>query len=230
MSKTMDFDAALAGQQPQNPGPADNIFAGLEPPAEAFAGIDAKYGKQHVVLVLDVSGSMGAHGKIDESNVAKGAFVNHTAVPENKDGILITEITFNDQATRRCFAQSAVGLKLKPAKAGGGTSFENALTAAHKAVMDLERRPNPDGYKFYRPAIIKMSDGHSIASDATIQKVHEVADVIAVAFGTDANTAMLAKIASDGQVHKVGTNGGELSKFLAKVGQTLSDEFQAARV
>ena len=230
MGNTMDFDAAMAGQQPENPAPSDNIFADLEPPEEAFAGMNIKYGRQHVVIMLDNSGSMSSSGKIDECNLAKNGLVKETAVPENKDGFLITEIPFNDRAKRTVFAQSAVGLTLKPGHASGGTNFEAALQLGLQSVQELDKRPNPDGYKFYRPVMILMSDGHSHASDAIIQKAKEEADIICIAFGMDANTAMLEKIASDGKAHRVSTNGGDLQKFLAKVGQTLSDTFQSARI
>ena len=230
MGNTMDFDAAMAGQQPENPAPSDNIFADLAPPEEAFAGMNIKYGRQHVVIMLDNSGSMGSAGKIDECNLAKNGLVAETAVPANKDGFVITEIPFNDRAKRTVFAQSAVGLALKPGAAGGGTDFEEALKLGLKSVQELERRPNPDGYKFYRPVMILMSDGHSHASEAIIKQAQEEADIICIAFGMDADTGMLEKIASDGQAHRVSTNGGDLHKFLAKVGQTLSDTFQSARV
>lgn len=230
MAKTMDFEAAMAGQKPENPAPSDNIFADLAPPEEAFAPIEAKYGRQHVVIVHDTSGSMSSHGKIDESNLAKNGFVTETAVPANKDGFLITEVPFNSAASRTVFAKSAVGLTLAPGRAGGGTNFEAALQTALAAILELNNRPNPDGYKFFRPVLIFMSDGHSNASDVLIKKVQEEADIVCIAFGADANTAMLEKIATDGKAHRVSAGAGELQKFLASVGKTLSESFQAARV
>ena len=230
MGNTMDFDAAMAGQQPENPASSDNIFADLAPPEEAFAGMNIKYGRQHVVLMLDNSGSMASAGKIDECNLAKNGLVAETAVPANKDSFLITEIPFNEHARRSVFAESAVGLKLIPGTAGGGTNFEEALQLGLKSVRELDRRPNPEGYKYYRPVMILMSDGYSDASDAIIQQAQEEADIICIAFGMDADTKILEKIASDGQAHRVSTDGGELQKFLAKVGQTLSETFQSARV
>ena len=230
MVTTLSFDDAKAGEPPVNPPPTSNVFADLEPPAEAFDGVNTKYAKQHVLLVLDTSGSMRSNGKIDESNLAKNNLISELAVPDNKDGFEVTEIPFSGRAKRTVFAQSAVGLTLKPGVAGGGTNFEVALTMAKEAILELDQRPNPEGYKYFRPVIIFMSDGHSIATDTTIETCKELADIIAIAFGADANKDMLAKIASDGKVHRVGTNGGDLAKFLAAVGKTISDSFQAARV
>jgi len=101
-----------------------------------------------------------------------------------------------------------------------------------ESILTIEEHtalPNPDGWVYLRPVALVLSDGQSDVSDKNIQDLQEIADVITIAYGSDANTSTLARIASDGQVHVVGTQGGELRKFLADVGQTLSQSLATAR-
>jgi len=91
-----------------------------------------------------------------------------------------------------------------------------------KTVEDFNARPNLDGYRYLRPQVLFLSDGHSSVTDKNIADLHEIADVIAIAYGADADTQTLKRIASDGQVHVIGTDGGALRQFLAEVGKTLS--------
>ena len=59
-----------------------------------------------------------------------------------------------------------------------------------------------------------------------IATLHEEAQVIAIAYGADADGEALSRIASDGQVQVVGTQGTALRDFLAAVGETLSQTIQ----
>ena len=81
-----------------------------------------------------------------------------------------------------------------------------------------------NGVNYLQNQVFFLSDGQSQASDATISSLQELANVTAIAYGADANQGMLSKIASDGQVHSIGTNGGQLRAFLAEVGRTLTQE------
>lgn len=238
MTQTLTMDAAPAvdGLTPETPlgtGATDDLMTEL-PPMEApvmkdFAKGVASNVKQHGIACLDISGSMGG-AKIDESNLARAGLISTLADPANKDGFRVTVIEFNRQARRVTFGKPAGQIQLAPSRATGGTSFEAALQECVSAVQEFAAQPNTEGWHWLRPVVIYMSDGQSSASDATIAALHEVADVIAIAFGSDANQAMLSKIASDGQVHRVGTSGDELRKFLATVGQTMSQSLQTHRI
>lgn len=229
MTHTQTMKDAEAGIAPDTSIPASGDFPDMAPPTQEFKMGVSSNCHQHVIICFDTSGSMGGR-KIDESNLAKSELVSVVAAPENKDGFLITAIGFDSGAVRKVFAQSAINLTLPPDSAGGGTNFEAALAECSQAQADFDARPNPDGYLFMRPIVLFMSDGHDRANDNTIKAVHEVADVIAIGFGQDANHKTLGKIASDGQVHVIGTKGGELRAFLSEVGQTLSQSMQSARV
>lgn len=180
---------------------------------------------QHVIPTLDNSTSMSGP-KIAELNVAKKALFREMAVPENRKGFKVSPIHFNSKPRRIAFGECATTIQDKPARATGGTDFELALQEVIKVIDEFKNRPNTEGFADRRPVVIFMSDGLSSANQATIVHLHEVADVISVAFGDDADRSMLKKISSDGQVHRVGTRGGELTKFLAEVGKTLSQEYQ----
>ena len=184
--------------------------------------------KQHVLLVRDCSSSMSG-SKINELNLASSALVQELASPENKEGFLLSIIEFNTSASRSAFAASANTLNLPTATAGGGTSFDSALSETIRAVQEFTSRPNPDGWQYLRSQVLFLSDGQSSVSSHNIQALQEIADVTTIGYGSDADTGTLSRIASDGRVHVIGTNGGDLRKFLADVGQTLSQSLVAAR-
>lgn len=179
--------------------------------------------KQHTVLVCDESSSMDG-SKIDELNVAISGFVSELADPANKDGFLVSAVYFSSGAKIRATAKSAIGLSLPTAIANGGTNFDSALLKAIDVITDVAGRPNPEGWHYLRPQVLFLSDGHSNVSDKNIVALQEIADVTAIAYGSDASQDTLSRIANDGKVHVIGTSGSELRKFLAEVGKTLGLE------
>lgn len=196
---------------------------------KSFANGVASNVKQHTVIVSDISSSMSGP-KIDESNAARGGFLSALADPANKDGFLVSVIDFNDAAHRLTLAEPATTIQIAPSSAGGGTSFEAALNEAVAVITEFSTRPNPDGWHYLRPVTVFMSDGQSSASDETISAMHELSDVTAIAFGSDAHQDMLKRISSTGEVHVIGTNGHELRQFLAQVGETMSQSIQTVRI
>lgn len=181
--------------------------------------------KQHVVIVCDHSTSMTGD-KIAEANLARDALIRELADPANKDGFRCTVVEFNCSASRVAFGEPAGSLHLAPMVASGGTNFVAALTEALNAIREFKARPNDEGYHYMRPHVLKLSDGQAGIDDALLAELHEEADVTAIAYGADADQDTLRRIASDGKVHVVGTNGGELRKFLEQVGRTLSQGVQ----
>jgi len=196
---------------------------------KSFANGVASNVKQHTVIVSDISSSMSG-AKIDESNAARGGFLSALADPANKDGFLVSVIDFNETARRLTLAEPATTIQIAPSQAGGGTSFEAALNEAIVAITEFSTCPNPDGWHYLHPVTIYMSDGQSSASDETIAALHQLSDVIAIAFGADAHQDMLKRISSTGEVHVISESGEELRQFLAQVGETMSQSIQTVRI
>lgn len=184
--------------------------------------------KQHVILVLDKSSSMGG-SKIDDLNLGVSGLVFELANPINKNGFLVSVVEFNHGAHRSVFAESAVTLQPPVLTTGGGTNFNAAMKQTISTVEDFKSRPNTEGWRYLRPQVLFLSDGQSPVSDNNIQDLQEIANVTAIAYGSDADSGTLSRIASDGQVHVIGTDGGALRAFLAKVGETLSQELANKR-
>ena len=183
--------------------------------------------KQHVVIVFDKSSSMWG-AKIAEANQAREALIQELANPDNKDGFLVSVVDFNHEADRVIFAQSAQGLQIPPSIADGYTSFGEALKETTAVIQERTAQPNNAGWHFLRTIIVFLSDGQDDVEDQDIRQVHECAEVIAIAFGDDADQEMLKRISSDGKVHVVGSSGGKLRKFLSQVGVTMSEDLANA--
>ena len=184
--------------------------------------------KQHVLLVRDCSSSMSG-SKVDEMNLATTGLIQELASEKNKDGFLVSLIDFSTSSKRSAYAVSAIGLTTPRAIASGGTNFDSALLKTIETIESLQNEPNTDGWRYLRPQVLFLSDGQSRVSEKNILNLQEIADVTTIAYGSDALEATLSKISTDGQCHVIGTSGAELRKFLADVGQTLSQTLSNAR-
>ena len=187
-----------------------------------------RYNKQHIVFLRDRSISMEGI-KIDELNMATVSFGAELADPVNKDNFIWSIIDFDSTAETRCMAVSAVGLNIPVAISQGGTDFDHAILEAIQVVEAVKALPNPDAWPFMFPKVFMLSDGQSPVLDANITALQEIATVHAIAFGSDADQTTLSRISSDGQVQIIGTEGGELRKFLTDVGKTLTQGLATGR-
>lgn len=178
--------------------------------------------KQLVLLLLDSSSSMSLLGKIDELNAAVPDFVAELANPANKGGFKISVIEFDSSARLICSAEPAETLTAPALQASNDTNFDAPINMVIKEIETFLNRPNPEGWHYLKPHVVFMSDGQAPVSDKNIERLHELADVTAVAYGSDANETTLSRIASDGQVHVVGVDGSQLRPFLAQVGRTMT--------
>lgn len=183
--------------------------------------------KQHVGMCCDVSTSMGG-SKISDLNKGRHALCMVLADPVNKDGFELSVVDFNNRATLVVSGEPATSCQMPTSTASGGTNFDAPINAMVQEIEDLKARPNPDGWRYLRPHVLFLSDGQAHVTQSNIDALHELADVTAIAYGDDADQATLARIASDGNVHVVGTDGNALRDFLAEVGKTMTqDRLQA---
>lgn len=183
--------------------------------------------KQLVLMLSDISTSM-IGPKLDELNLARHALLAELADPVNKDGFLISLIDFNHTANLICSAEAATKLSMPDAIGSGGTNFDAPINQAIAEITAFNAQPNSEGWNYLRPQVMILSDGQAPVADKNIQDLHEIADVTAIAYGSDADQATLARISSDGQVHVVGTDGGMLRDFLAEVGKTMTSTMTSA--
>ena len=183
--------------------------------------------KQHCYFLLDGSSSM-AGGKIMELDMAIASLLPPLADPANKDGFRVTIIPFNHSSYVHCSGLPAASVPALNLAASGGTNFDSPVLKAIHEIKGHKSAPNPDGWQYLHSQVFILSDGQGPIADKNIQELHELANVTAIAYGADADQATLSRIASDGQVHVVGTDGGALRDFLAHVGATMVSTIKAA--
>lgn len=187
----------------------------------------ASKGPTDIYLTLDVSGSMndpsGNATKIVQAQASAAQFVN-IIKPELETNFTVGLIAFNDQATPLVHLtrdNSAVLSAIASLRADGRTAIGDALRLATNLLMQ-EGRPGT------RRVILLMTDGLSNA-DQFMTPV-EAADLAAlnrinvhtVAFGSDADSALLQNIAqkTGGEFYTAST-GEELLKSFSTVAQNL---------
>ena len=181
--------------------------------------------RQIVVLVRDKSSSMEGE-KAEQAMEASQELVRELARPENKNGFYVSVIDFSEQADIPHPLQKATELDglVKRIQPYSGTNItiglEYALTILQKA-----KKVQDEGIQYLRPVVIGFSDGcHNvgIAPNAVADKIKKQADLVTVAYGSDADKSLLKKLASTSQHFYKCNNGKELRQFLAAVGETMS--------
>ena len=105
-----------------------------------------------VVLVLDVSGSMGSNGRL--ANM-KAAASSAAAILLGVEGNRVAVVKYSEYATEELnftTSSSIVTNKINSFTANGGTNIQHAFYTAHRTI---EKRTNSTN----KPVIILMSDG-----------------------------------------------------------------------
>ena len=179
--------------------------------------------KQDIYLLRDVSGSMDGE-KLTELNMGSQDLLKELGNKENKDGFRFSCLDFNHEARWRMEHISAQEGQVPHAIANGGTDFNAPLALTLEALIARKNRPNPERWFYLRPFVLFLSDGHARVDLDLVAEVSEYATLMAIAYGADADQNELAKIASDGVVHRIGVDGGSLRQFFAEVGTTIGQE------
>ena len=183
--------------------------------------------KQNVVLVRDKSPSMQGRKARDASDASQD-LVRELAKPENKDGFNVAVVDFSGSSSIVHPLMRATELdgRMKPLRVGFFSNGTN-ITAGLKDVLRIlkENEEPPSGIMYLRPVGICFSDGcHNTGPhpSETATRVKEIADLVTVAFGDDADEGLLQNLATTPQHFYRCSNGRELRKFLAAVGATMS--------
>jgi len=179
--------------------------------------------RQKAVLVRDASGSMLGQ-KAADASAASRDLVQELAAPSNKDGFLVAVIDFSGNARVVNPLEKATVLaeRVAPIQPTSSTNF----TAGLQAALDiLQQGPPEEGIHYLRPVVIGFTDGqHNVGADPheVAGALKEKADLVTVAFGTDANETLLRELATSPQHFYRCASGRELRSFLAAVGATLT--------
>ncbi len=184
---------------------------------------------QIAIPVFDTSSSM-AGSKIDEANAAGTALAVELADPKNRDAFWIGEVVYANEARvhlapKRATEVRPEELAVKTGIVGSWTNITAGLTTALGLVEQSLQSPG----NWARPVVVLLTDGqHNTgpSPETVAATLKTKADLLAVAFGADADLAMLERLATSPQHALRCVSAAELRKFFQAVGRTMS---QAAR-
>lgn len=186
----------------------------------------SKANKQLALLIRDCSGSMNGQKASDASAASQG-LVQELAEPSNRNGFEVAVVDFADEAILEhdvTLATELVG-HVCSIESRGGTDMASGFETA----TEILSRPQFNSEIYLRPVVVAFSDGCTIKRAETgelagLLKQH--ADLVTVAFGSDADEAFLKTIASTPDHFYRCSNGKSLRAFFAAVGVTLSASLQ----
>ena len=153
-----------------------------------------------VILLADVSGSMGVEGKIDALNQSVREMISTFADEvEQRAEIHVCVITFGGSAGVHIPLQPAADATWQDMPAGGMTPMGGAMQLAADLIDDREAIPA----RAYRPTVVLVSDGQP--NDDWRRPMERMiregraakADRIALAVGGVADEGMLAEFLAD---------------------------------
>lgn len=183
--------------------------------------------RQNVILVRDNSDSMRGQ-KAAEAQAASEDLVHELAQPFNKDGFVVSIINFSktSEVVHNMEKATALAGNMKPLSdyLYGVTSITSGLEDALQIIEAAEANVQEE-ISFLKPVVICFTDGcHNTGPEPynVANQIKQKADLVAVAFGSDADESLLRKLASTPQHFYRCQNGRELRSFLAAVGATLT--------
>jgi len=185
---------------------------------------------QTVVLLRDDSGSMaesaGAGTKASEATAASADLVRSLCDPANRDAFDVAIVDFGVDAQEVQPLDRATAMRGVPALGASGRAT-NITAAIERALAIVGAAPpwRAQGFRAARPAVVLFTDGchnHGPAPEAAADALKIQADVVTVAFGTDADESLLVRLASTPAHFYRAASGAELRMLLAQVGRTLS--------
>lgn len=169
-----------------------------------------------VVLLLDVSTSMGGEN-INKLNVAVKEMISDFAAAEkNEVEILVSIITFGAEVLLHTPYTSAKDIEWQDLQVSGATPMGTAFSMAKAMIEDKEVTPS----RAYRPTIVLVSDGEP--NDSWQQSLRDLVnegrsqkcDRMAMAIGNEASNNVLNEFIS-GTENKVFTaqDASQIQKF-----------------
>lgn len=190
--------------------------------------------KQHVFGVRDKSPSMrGQKGK--DASAASLDFVHELAQPANKDGFNVAMIDFagSVQLVHNLTKATELDGKVTPLSPGllnGGTNITAGLQIALD-LLEAAENNQQEGVMYLRPVVICFTDGcHNTGPHPreVANQLKQKADLVTVAFGSDADEALLRELASTPQHFYRPTQ--EQISYLMSIGVSPRTISQSSRV
>ncbi|MEO1528208.1 MAG: vWA domain-containing protein [Planctomycetota bacterium] len=182
--------------------------------------------KQVAVLVRDCSGSMGGAKAIDATAASQG-LVDELADPANRGGFEAAVINFESSGSLVNDVTPATELagRVTPIHGGGGTNVASGL----KIAAEVLGRSNFQSEDYLRPVVVVFSDGQTSDRDKAktlATSIKAGADLVSVAFGTNADEDFLRSIATSPEHFYRCNDGRSLRAFFAAVGATMCTSLQ----
>ncbi len=179
---------------------------------------------QLAVLVRDASISMSGR-KAKDASAASLDLVKVLADPTNKDGFYAAVVDFSGNAKVVHPATKATELsgnmsELDTSIFGGCTNITDGLNHAVDIVREFTA---PDGREPLRPVVVLFSDGghnEGPQPDSVAAALKDEADLICIAFGSNADEADLQRWASSNMFTRC-SSGADLRRFFSVVGATM---------
>lgn len=206
--------------QDQKTTPMSIVRSGLRRPTWVCRNV-----RQNVVFVRDTSESMRGQ-KARDALAASLELVAELAEPGNKDGFNIAVVDFahRSKIVHQLEKATVLNGKVAPLFIEGDTNITAGLEDALSILEAAEKR-NQDGVVYLRPVVIVSTDGgHNEGPDPrpVADRLKQIADIVTVAFGTDADEGLMCALASTPRHFYRCSTGRELRSFLAAVGATIA--------
>jgi Mg-chelatase subunit ChlD len=184
---------------------------------------------QRVVIVLDGSESMNENHKAQDASAATAGLCQELALPVNKDAFEVAVIRFSHRAKiiHPFERVSSLTGHLQPLKVGfldGATNLTAGLELTRQILETAAAPPSAPALRHVKPLAVVMSDGMHNCGPSPIpaaNRLKQLADVLAVAFGNDADEEMLRAIATE-QLSVRCRTGADLRSYFAEIGRTLT--------
>ncbi|MEK7487005.1 MAG: VWA domain-containing protein [Planctomycetota bacterium] len=171
-----------------------------------------------VLVLADISGSMGEHGKIEALNKALGEMIRSLGQQSSLNAeIHIGIITFGEEVRPYSDPKPASQYESLPIfSANGGTPFGEALSVTQKILENKDLIPS----RSYRPTVVVISDGLPtddwekaleafLASDRGSKATR-----LAMTMGPDANEEVLTLFINDPEIPVIyGKDARDIERF-----------------
>lgn len=183
-----------------------------------------------VVLLLDVSTSMGGENINKLNTAVKEMISDFAAAEKNEVEILVSIITFGADVLLHTPYTSAKDIEWQDLQVSGATPMGTAFSMAKAMIEDKDVTPS----RAYRPTIVLVSDGEP--NDSWKQPLRQLVnegrsekcDRMAMAIGSDASNSVLNEFIS-GTENKVFTaqDASQIQEFFKFVTMSVTTRTQS---